>query len=278
MNYGADTERRGTDVDDANAMEWVRGDAAEMAALLREAAADQPVPACPGWNASDLSRHIAIGFAAWYPYNISTPADSWSIEGLMARFASIGEDHLANIEAFETGAEEFLGYCAELDLTQPSWSFGGVEPAGWWIRRAGTELTVHLTDAAGVLGRTSSTAPEAHCEAIDEVTAQIMPRLPALKQVMSQLTGEWRGEPPAVPGRPAALVAEDTGREWTLFRDTDGRSAQVPGRGDDLGAVGRGSSADVLAWLHGRPMTSPLAIDGDTQLLHDWNLFERAQD
>jgi len=68
-----------------------------------------------------------------------------------------------------------------MDLTQPSWAFGGVEPAGWWIRRAGTELTVHLTDAAGALGRRASTSPEGHCEAIDEVTSQLMSNLAAVK-------------------------------------------------------------------------------------------------
>ena len=264
-------------MDDAGAIEWIRGDVVEMAALLREAEADQPVPACPGWNVSDLSRHIAIDFAAWYPYNISTPAEEWSVEGLMARFAAVSDDHSQNVDAFESGAAEFLGFCSEMDLTQPSWSFGGVEPAGWWIRRAGSELTVHLTDAAGVLGRRASTSPEGHCEAIDEVTSQVMPRLAAFKRVMTQLTGEARGDAPPVPERPAALTAEDTGRHWTLFRADDGRSGQQPGVRDDVGAVGSGSSADVLAWLHGRPMTSELTIDGDAQLLHDWNLFQRSQ-
>jgi hypothetical protein len=264
-------------MDDAGAIEWVRGDVAEMAALLREAEAEQPVPACPGWKVRDLSRHIAIGFAAWYPYNITTPADSWTVEGLMARFAAVGDDHARNVDAFESGAAEFLGYCSQMDLTQASWSFGGVEPAGWWIRRAGTELTVHLTDAAGVLGRRASTSPEGHCEAIDEVTSQIMPKIAAVKQVMTQLSGEARGEAPPIPGWPAALVATDTGREWTLFRAGDGRSGQQPGVRDDVGAVGSGSSADVLAWLHGRPIAADLTIDGDAKLLDDWNLFQRAQ-
>ena len=264
-------------MDDAGAIEWIRGDVAEMTALLREADAGKPVPACPGWKVSDLGRHMAIGFAAWYPYNISTPADTWTGEGLMARIAAVGDDHSQNVDAFESGAAEFLEFCAEMDLTQPSWSFGGVEPAGWWIRRAGTELTVHLTDAAGVLGRRPATSPEGHCEAIDEVTSQIMPKIAAVKQVMSQLIGEAGGEAPHVPERSAALVATDSGREGSLFRGDDGRSRQQMGVRDDVGAVGSGSSADVLAWLHGRPMATGLAIDGDATLLDDWNLFQRAE-
>lgn len=264
-------------MDDAGAIEWIRGDVAEMAALLREADTDQPVPACPGWKVSDLGRHMAVGFAAWYPYNISTPADAWTGEGLMARIAAVGDDHSKNVDAFESGAAEFLEFCTEMDLMQPSWSFGEVERAGWWIRRAGAELTVHLTDAAGALDRRPATSPEGHCEAIDEVTSQIMPKIAAVKQVMSQLSGETGGEAPTVPERSAALVATDTGREWTLFRGDDGRSRQQTGVRDDVGAVGSGSSADVLAWLHGRPMTADLAIDGDEKLLNDWNLVQRAQ-
>jgi hypothetical protein len=41
-------------------------------------------------------------------------------------------------------------------------------------------------------------------------------------------------------------------------------------------AVGRASSADVLAWLWGRPMTTLLTIDGDADLLDEWNLFQRS--
>ena len=153
VRSATETVTEGQRMDDAGAIAWIRGDVAEMAALLRE-----PRPAA-GARVPGLVRvgseleHIAIGFAAWYPYNMSTPADSWRVEGLMARFAAVGDDHSQNVDAFESGAAEFLGYCSEMDLTQPSWSFGAVEPAGWWIRRAGTELTVHLTDAAGVLGR-----------------------------------------------------------------------------------------------------------------------------
>lgn len=52
---------------------WITDDAAEMASLLRAAEPGQPVPSCPGWNAADLSAHVAGGFSAWYAYNISTP-------------------------------------------------------------------------------------------------------------------------------------------------------------------------------------------------------------
>ena len=68
---------------------------------------------------------------------------------------------------------------------------------------------------------------------------------------------------PDAPDRPAALVTSDTDRAWTLWRAADGTASVTRELGDEVQAVGRGSSADVLAWLHGRPMTTTLTIEGD---------------
>jgi hypothetical protein len=258
-----------------DAIAWIIDDATEMAALLRRAEPDQPVPACPGWNATDLSRHIAMGFEAWYCYNIATPVDQWAPEGLMSRMAALGDDHQSNVAIFESGVAQFVSFCSELDLDSPTWSFGGSEPAGWWIRRAGSELTVHLTDAAGIHGQRSSTTPQRHSEAIDEVTTELFPRLAAVKATMTAMTGA-ESAAPVPPARPAALVADDTGGSWTLTCDADGATQTTRGVDGEPAAVGRGSSADLLAWLHGRPMTMPLTIEGDAALLDEWNLFQRA--
>lgn len=259
----------------AELLNWIIDDAAEMVEALREAAPDQPVTACPGWNAVDLSRHLAFGFYAWYPFNISTPADQWTREGLMARAGQLSNDHLANVSLFESGVAEFVQHCRELDLDAPTWAFGGVEPARWWIRRAGTELTVHLTDATDMHGRRPSTTPERHSEAIDEVVTEVFPRLPALTATMSALTGSER-VPPAPPRDPATLATDDVDRVWTL-RLNEGVAGVERTLVDGSRTAGRGSAADVLAWLHGRPMSQPLRIDGDATLLDAWNLLQRIE-
>ena len=264
------------DMDTEDAIAWIIDDAAEMAALLRDADPDQPVPACPGWNASDLSRHIAMGFEAWYCYNVSTPVEEWTPEGLMARMAALSDDHQINVAIFESGAAQFVSFCSELDLDSRTWSFGGTEPARWWIRRAGTELTVHLTDAAGIHGRHSSTTPQRRSEAIDEATTEVFPRLTGIRATMDAMSGA-QSAPPAPPDRPAALVADDTGRAWTLTRSADGTTRTMRGVDGEPAAIARGSSADLLAWLHGRPMTVPLSIEGDATLLDEWNLLQRTE-
>ena len=119
------------------------------------------VPTCPEWRAPDLAAHVARGFAGWYCYNISTPADAWNRGDLMAAMMLPAEDLPAGIALFDRGVGEFLEHCATLDLDQPTWAFGDTEPARWWIRRAAVELTVHLTDAAAIGGGRSSTEPGA---------------------------------------------------------------------------------------------------------------------
>ena len=152
-------------------------------------------------------------------------------------------------------------------------------PARWWIRRGGTELTVHLTDAAGMQDQVAGTSPEGHCEAIDEVTGNVYPRFIEVLATMGQLRGEAAGNDfPPIPDRAATLIAEDASRAWTLFCGTDGRAAQNAGATSGVDAIVRGSSADVLAWLHGRPLTAPLKVEGDGELLDSWNLYKRAQD
>jgi hypothetical protein len=263
-------------MDTNDVISWITDDAAEMAALLRESTPDQPVPACPGWSAADLSRHIALGFGAWYCYNIATPVDEWAPEGLMARIATLSDDHHANVDIFESGAARFVSFCSELDLDSPTWSFGGTQPARWWIRRAGTELTVHLTDAAGIHGRRSATTPLRHAEAIDEVTTEVFPHLASIRATMNAMSGA-ESATPAPPDRPVALVADDTGSAWTLARSAEGTTRTTRGVDGEPAAVGRGSSADLLAWLHGRPMVAPLTMEGDSALLDEWNLLQRTE-
>jgi hypothetical protein len=261
-------------MDTPEVIAWIVDDAAEMAALLREAEPDQPVPACPGWNAADLSRHVAMGFGGWYCYNIATPVDEWTPQGLMERMAAVSDDHQTNVALFGSGVAEFGSLCSELDLDAPAWSFGGAEPARWWIRRAGTELTVHLSDAAGIHGRQSSTTPDRHSEAIDELTTEVFPRLPDLRATMNAMTGA-RFPTPDPPDRPAALVADDTDRAWTLARGAGGTTRTTQGIEGEPDTIGRGSSADLIAWLHGRPMSVPLSMQGDATLLDEWNLLQR---
>jgi uncharacterized protein (TIGR03083 family) len=264
-------------MDLAAAVEWIKGDAAEAANLLREVGPDEPVPTCPGWTAADLSGHLATVYCAWYPYNISTPADQWSPEGLMARIGRVsGDGHDAGVAEFEAGVAEFVELCSGSDLDMATWSFGGVDPARWWVRRAGTELTVHLADAASVRNRSVSTSAQFHAEAIDEVLTELFPRMAAVEGFASA-TQDTDFDPTTTPDRQAALVASDTEMAWTLERGDDGSVRSTRGLSGNPAATGTGSSSDVLAWLHGRPLAAPLTVDGDAALLDEWNLFHRSR-
>jgi hypothetical protein len=101
----------------------------------------------------------------------------------------------------------------------------------------------------------------------------MFPRLESLRSTMNALLG---GDAPAPspPDRPVTLCTDDTDRAWSLSRAEDGTASTVRNHIESPEAVGRGSSADVLAWLFGRPMAAPLVVDGDAALLDDWNLLQ----
>jgi Mycothiol maleylpyruvate isomerase N-terminal domain len=265
-------------VNDAEAAEWIHEDATEMAALLRAADPTTTVPACPEWTVADLGSHIAGGFAGWYGYNASTPAAEWSLEGLMGALATTGatvDDHLGNLELLESSVQRFLEIVTGPGRDLPTWCFGGREAARWWLRRAGSELTVHLTDAAGVHARWSSTSSEGSCEAIDEVTGEIFPRFPAILATMSAMRGDDLVEAPVLPADPVALVASDCGRAWTLRTGDDANAIRERALATDAVAVAAATSADFLAWLHGRPTRAPLGVDGARESIEQWNLHAR---
>lgn len=276
----ADTVRcgGGSNMDDAEAVEWIRGDASEMAALLRAADPTATVPTCPEWTVADLGSHIAGGFAGWYCYNASTSADEWSLDGLMGALATSGatvDDHLGNITLLESAVEQFLEIVTGPERELSTWCFGGSAPARWWLRRAGSELTVHLTDAARVHDRWSSTSPAGSCEAVDEVTGEIFPRFPAILAGMAAMRGDEPVETPVPPADPVALVASDCDRGWTLRRDEEGNAIRERTAASDAGAVATASGADLLAWLHGRPTRAPLDVEGSRELVEQWNLHAR---
>jgi hypothetical protein len=264
-------------VDQAGIIEWIRDDAAEAVTLLSASDPDAAVPTCPGWVVRDLTQHLAGGFGGWYCFNIATPATAWSSEGLLAGFPDLeGLDHEARVAVFGDGVEEFIRLCTTLDLDHPSWSFGSTEPARWWIRRAAVELTAHLIDAAAVHGRSSSTTPDRLSEAVDEYTG-LWARLDDLRATMVGLQRQPPPPPIDVPTAPAALVASDTGREWALRRGDDGRAVVAERDIDGIDHVATGSSRDLVAWLFGRPLETPLHIDGDPSVIADWNLAQKAQ-
>jgi len=260
-------------VETADVVAWIREDAREFAEHLSGAEPDAPVPTCPGWTADDLVGHLAGGFANWYCFNISSTPDSWSFEGLLAGFAPLEGDHASKVAAFEAGIARFVRLCEELDLDQSSWAFGATEPARWWVRRAAVELTVHLMDAASLHETSSSTSATNHSEAIDELLS-LLPMTAQTRGFMAQMVPDSAKPVPETPLVAAGLQADDTGRAWTMSRSDDGTARMSEGLGSELGAIGHGSSADVLAWLQGRPLSTPLIVDGDPRLLDSWNFSQ----
>lgn len=106
-------------MDNADVIGWIRDDAAEAASLLSDADPGQPVPSCPGWQADGLVQHLGVGFAGWYCYNIATPAQEWTPEGLFGSFPS-AEGLAEGVPSVATGSSaDLLAWMQGRPLGQP---------------------------------------------------------------------------------------------------------------------------------------------------------------
>lgn len=254
---------------DTDLLTWIDDDTAAIAELLNHAAPTDEVPTCPEWTIADLLEHLVIQFSNWLPANLTTPVESHDLAKIRSNYQSSSEDHLSNVTRLEKSVSDFIDLCRRTDLNQPRWAFGGVEPARFWVRRAACEMTVHLTDAAASTFSRPSTPPHRVSEAIDETLTGMWPKLAWTRKNFRRLPA------PTVPAEPAAIHATDTGRTWTLHRGDDGTPTTTTGSINPGLSVGHAFSADLLAWLWGRPTRHPLHIDGDRLLLDRWNLMNQ---
>jgi hypothetical protein len=218
--------------------------------------------------ATSTSGFLAWEFAIWFPTALKGSTHPPDFPAVMSKLADfLPEDHDAGVDLFEQSVRAFREECDSFDLDAPTWAFGDIEDARFWARRAAGELTVHLTDAAGIHGRESSTPAHRRSEAIGEALVAVWAN--------AHFAREFAQKPaPIVPAQPAGLEATDTGRQWTLSRGNDDSIIVADGLSSSCAAVARASSRDLLAWLWGRPMNTQLSVDGDPALIKAWDVLE----
>lgn len=206
------------------------------------------VPSCPGWNLTQLFRHVGRGnrWAAQIVLDRAT-------EGVDPRTVPEGKppDNPDDaIDWLRAGARKLTGAVAE-EPDAEVWTFTGPQPASWWERRRVHETVVHRADAAIATGAPFD---------VDPVLA-------------ADTVSEWLELATARGGTPSGTVhlhATDSGLnttgEWTI---ADGRWSREHAKGD---VALRGAVADVLLALTGRmPVESlPVEVFGDAALWQTW--------
>ncbi|WP_141012546.1 maleylpyruvate isomerase N-terminal domain-containing protein [Nocardioides sambongensis] len=140
----------------------------------------------------------------------------------------VGLDRDALVSAYVSAAEHLLDVLRDAEPHAEAWTFGSDRTVGFWRRRQVHEVTLHLRDALGALGREAEwhIDPELAWDGVAEVATMFYPRQVRL----------GRTEPLA-----GTLRLEATDLDETLDLGT----------GEPYGVVA-GPAADVLLTLWGR--------------------------
>jgi uncharacterized protein (TIGR03083 family) len=158
-----------------------------------------PVPACPGWSTYDLVCHLG-NIHAWAATIVETGRSA------VEQNDEPGSRRPRTVSSWYAGkAEDLYQVLRDSDPARPCWNFafGDDGTAGFWRRRQLHEATIHAVDLDAVRGRTAPIAPLLAEDGVDEVLRVFLHRM------------HHRGHPAALI-RPMSILAEDTGRAWTV--------------------------------------------------------------
>jgi uncharacterized protein (TIGR03083 family) len=218
-------------------------------AALGSAAEDDlaaPVPAAPGWDTTQLLRHVGLVHT-----RTSVVLRSGTMERPTRENGMLPEAPREGV--LDWYRETLAGVVADLraidDPDRPVYAFAPAHRrAGFWPPRMAQETTIHRVDAEQAVGRPVGVIdPALAVDGVDE-----------LFSVFVAVFGGGRS-----PGddRTVHLHATDAEGEW-LIRFAEGDVAVEVGHAKGDAAV-RGPAADLLLWLWGRRPLDDLEVFGD---------------
>lgn len=227
--------------------------------LVRSADPQTPVPTCGEWTVRQLFRHVGRGHR-WAAQIVSDRL----CEELDPRSVPNGkppEDMDAALQWLQDGAQLVLDAVEAVGPATRVWTFLGLRPAGWWVRRRVHEATVHRADLALAVGADYTLAPELAADAISEWIE--------LMAVQAR-----RSATPLQPGQSLHLHATDPTLgavgEWMITSGVEGLDwTHEHGKGD---VAVRGSATALLLALSRRRTAADLGIEvyGDTAVWDRW--------
>ncbi len=208
---------------------------------------DETVPNCPEWNVAQLGSHIGSIYhriAELIRINSLEPLDP-------ENFPAPAEPH-AVLDYYRNGSQRLAEEFVNLDPASPIWTYAGILPALFWMRRMTHETMVHAFDLDTIHLPMHSPATRAVADGIDEfLTAQLARKLP-------------RQNVPGLHGR-LALRATDSNDRWVVGLFPDHIDILPDGSPSD--AELSGSAFDLLMYLWRRGFSSSIDRSGDLGLI-----------
>ncbi len=228
-------------------LDTLRAEIHGIGVLAAPADPDLPVPACPGWTAGALVRHLG-GVA----HRVTDWVDSQTLPLEWEQQPPAGQDVLS---WFRAAADGLFRSLASRPPSFPcqTW-FPADRTYGFWRRRMAHEFTVHRVDLEQALGLPPVVDPALAADGVDEVLTVWLAEgnRPAPEDTVSvDASGE-------------VFEVRCAGRVWTV-RMPSGTGNPLVRPEPAASADGRvsGAPADVYLWLWGRGPADPLTVTGD---------------
>lgn len=230
----------------------------KLADLARETDPQTPIPSCPGWTLTELTKHVGRGHlwaATMVADRMSTPLAPKEVPNGKPPADADGADRWLR-ESAQTVVNNVDATGAET----PIWTFIGPKPAEWWIRRRLHEATVHGADLTLALGREVDMAPEIAADGLSEWFAL--------------WRGPGRGQGPLLAeGDTVRLHATDSalgdGADWTIRSSGEGIDFEESQDARESAVTVTGSVVDLFMVMLRRVATDDprLTITGDPAVL-----------
>jgi uncharacterized protein (TIGR03083 family) len=231
-----------------------------LAGHLDGADVTAPVPSCPGWNVSQLCRHVDGGLR-WANEIVATHAAEPPPDVALRDLSAATHDDAAQIAASLREAAAVL--VATLQGAGPAAQMWCPVPGGgtaFYARRFAHETTIHRADAALAIGIPFELDADVACDGVEEwLELGSLPFHFDVHPRMRELLG---------PDRVIGLHATDTGDRWLLDLTGDVISWR---RSDEPAAADlRGPVTDLLLALYRRVPVAVLEVTGDAGLVDFW--------
>lgn len=237
---------------------------AGLAEVLAERDQSLPIPTCPEWTLRQLVTHV--GRAHRWAAEITRTRSETFIPFREVPDGKLPEDPAGRPAWLAAGAALLVDAVREAgsDLV---WTWTGLAPAVFWIRRMAHETLVHRADAQLATGA----EPEPGIDA--QVAAD------AIDEWLTLLTGGIlgsAGEPDkALPGGAGLHIhATDDGLggrgEWMIRHDARGLTVE-PGHGKGDAALTGPAASLLLVLMRRRPASDPaVTVYGDSAVVDGW--------
>jgi uncharacterized protein (TIGR03083 family) len=219
-----------------------------------------PVPTCPGWNVSQLARHVDGG-QRWAREIVATGAVQPPSDVALRDLSGAADDDPDTVSAALTAAAAALA--ATLKETGPHaqmWCPVDGGGSAFYARRFAYETAMHRADAALALGQPYTLDSDVAADAVDEwMELGCMPFHFEVHPWMRELLA---------PGRTIGLHATDTDAHWLLDLTGDTIAWR---RADEPAAVAiRAPVTNLLLTIYRRRPASGVDVTGDAALVAFW--------